>query len=187
MAGPLSTQRRGSLTTRRSPSEVEARLLTSGTTERAEHHPGRSADKFVDDYRVPLHTRGEIEAAVCDFISGFAQDFIGRGPTSIRAHLIGELMVIRLQGVLTTAEQHLVESNPAEKGKDLLKQVRNHLLETARPTIESMVHLVTGVRMLSLHHDISTVTDEEVMIFTLAEAPNCRQPKKRQCHESNGD
>ncbi|HUG71132.1 MAG TPA: Na-translocating system protein MpsC family protein [Pirellulaceae bacterium] len=58
------------------------------------------------------------------------------------------------------------------------------VIETARPIMESMVHLVTGARLLSLHHDISTVTGEEVMLFTLAEVPDCRQPKKRQCQES---
>ena len=112
---------------------------------------------------------------------------MGRGPKDIHAHLLGDLLVVRLSGVLTAAEQHLVKSNPMEKGRDLLKQVRTHLIETRRPIIESMVHLVTGARMLSLHHDISTVTGEEVMLFTLADAPDCRQPKKRQSHESDWD
>ena len=48
---------------------------------------------------------------------------MGRGPKDIRAHLIDDLLVVRLQGVLTAAEQHLVKSLPAEKGRDLLKQV----------------------------------------------------------------
>ena len=134
-----------------------------------------------------MQTRGEIEATVCEFISHLEQDYMGRGPKSIRAHLIGELLLVRLQGVLTAAEQQLVKSPPAEKGRDLLKQVRTQLIETARPIMESMVHLVTGTRMLSLHHDISTVTGEEVVLFTLAEAPDCRQPKKRQSHESDWD
>ena len=52
--------------------------------------------------------------------------------------------MVRLKGVLTAAEQHLVKSLPAEKGRDLLKQVRTHLLETARPLLEAMVQDVTG-------------------------------------------
>ena len=104
---------------------------------------------------------------------------MGRGPKDIRAHLIGDLLVVRLQGVLTAPEQQLVKSLPAEKGRDLLKQVRTQLIETARPLMEAMVQEVTGVKVLSLHHDISTVTGEEVVLFTLAESPDCRQPKKR--------
>ena len=60
--------------------------------------------------------------------------------------------------MLTAAEQHLVKSLPAEKGGDLLKQVRTHLIETARPVMEAMLEEITGVEVLTLHHDISTVT-----------------------------
>ena len=87
--------------------------------------------------------------------------------------------MVRLQGVLTAAEQHLVKSLPAEKGRDLLKQVRTHLIETARPLMEAMVQEITGVKVLSLHHDISTVTGEEVVLFTLAESPQFREAKKK--------
>jgi uncharacterized protein YbcI len=87
--------------------------------------------------------------------------------------------VVRLKGVLTAAEQHLVKSAPAEKGRDLLKQVRTHLIETARPLMEAMVREITGIKVLSLHHDISTTTGEELVIFTLAESPQFREVKKR--------
>src|SRR6186713_1235978 len=83
--------------------------------------------------RAPMKTQGEIEAAICEGINRFEQEYMGRGPKDIRAHLIGDLLVVRLQGVLTAAEQHLVRSLPAEKGRDLLKQVRTQLIEAARP------------------------------------------------------
>ena len=98
----------------------------------------------------------------------------------IRTHLIGDLLVVRLAGVLTAAEQHLVKTLPAEKGRDLVKQVRTHLIETARPVLEAMIQEVTGVKVLSMHHDISTVTGEEVVLFTLAESPACRESKMKQ-------
>ena len=104
---------------------------------------------------------------------------MGRGPKDIHTHLLGDLLVVRLQGVLTAAEQQLVKSLPAEKGRGLLKQVRTHLIETARPLLEAMVQEVTGVKVLSLHHDISTVTGEEVVLFTLGESPGRREAKKR--------
>ena len=126
-----------------------------------------------------MKTRGEIEAAVCEGITRFEQDYMGRGPKHIHAYLIGDLLVVRLQGVLTAAEQQLVKTLPAEKGRDLLKQVRTQLVETARPVLEAMIHEVTGVKPVSLHHDISTVTGEEVVLFALAESPAYRQPMKR--------
>jgi uncharacterized protein YbcI len=126
-----------------------------------------------------MKTQGEIESAICEGISRFEQDYMGRGPKDIRAYLLGDLIVVRLKGVLTAAEQHLVKSLPAEKGRDLLKQVRTHLIETARPVMEAMVQKVTGINVVSLHHDISTATGEEVVLFTLAEPPEFREAKKR--------
>lgn len=126
-----------------------------------------------------MKTQGELEAAICEGLSRFEQDYIGRGPKQIHAHLLGDLVVVRLQGVLTAAEQNLVKALPADKGRDLLKQVRTHLIETARPVMEAMVADITGVKVLSLHHDISTITGEEVVLFTLAESPGLREAKKK--------
>jgi uncharacterized protein YbcI len=105
-----------------------------------------------------MRTQGEIEALVCEGMARFEQDYMGRGPKDIHAHLIGDLLVVRLQGVLTAAEQHLVKTLPPEKGRDLLKQVRTQLIEAARPFMEAMVQEATGVQVTELaprhqHHD----------------------------------
>ena len=95
-----------------------------------------------------MKTQGEIEASICQGMIRLELEYMGRGPKDIRTHLIDDLVVVRLQGVLTAAEQHLVKSLPAEKGRDLLKQVRTHLLETARPLMEAMVQEITGIKVL---------------------------------------
>lgn len=126
-----------------------------------------------------MKTQGEIEAGIGDGVRRFEQEYMGRGPKDVHTHLIGDLLVIRLQGVLTAAEQQLVGSLPAEKGRDLLKQVRTQLIETARPVLETMVHEITGVKAVSLHHDISTQTGEEVVLFALAASPVFREKKPK--------
>jgi uncharacterized protein YbcI len=126
-----------------------------------------------------MKTQGEMESAISEGMSRFEQEYMGRGPKDVHAYLIDDLVVVRLKSVLTAAEQHLVRTLAAEKGRDLLKQVRSHLIEIARPTMEAMVQDITGVKVVSLHHDISTVTGEEVVMFTLAQPPLNRQTKKR--------
>ena len=126
-----------------------------------------------------MKTQGEIEAAACEWVSRFEQEYMGRGPKGIRAYLIGDLLVVRLWGVLTAAEQHLVQTLTPEKGRDLLKQVRTQLIEIARPVLADMVAGATGVGVVSLHHDISTVTGEEVILFTLAAPPGVRDARKK--------
>jgi len=126
-----------------------------------------------------MRTSGEIEAAICQGMSHFEQEYAGRGPKSVQTHLIDDLLVVRLHGVLTAAEQHLVKTLQADKGRELLKQVRTQLLEAARPIIEAMVEDITAVKVVSLHHDISTVTGEEVVLFTLAESPVFRESRRK--------
>ena len=126
-----------------------------------------------------MKSQGEIEAAICAGVTQFEQQYMGRVPKRIHAHLIGDLVVVRLQGVLTEAEQQLVKALPAEKGRDLLKDVRTLLIETARPVLATMVEEVTGVRSVSMHHDISTVTGEEVVLFALEKPPPYRETKKK--------
>jgi hypothetical protein len=38
-----------------------------------------------------------------------------------------------------------------------------------------MIEGITGVKVVCVHHDICTVTGEEVVLFSLAEAPHCRE------------
>jgi uncharacterized protein YbcI len=126
-----------------------------------------------------MKTQGEIEAAIADGVSHFEQEYMGRGPKDIRAHLIGDLIVVRLHGVLTAAEQHLVRNLQPQRGRDLLKEVRTQLIETARPILEEMVERITASKVVSLHHDISTVTGEELLVFTLNGQPSFREVRKR--------
>ena len=61
----------------------------------------------------------------------------------------------------------------------MLKQVRTHLIETARPIMEAVVEKGTGVKVVAMHHDISTTTGEEVVLFTLARSPDFREAKMK--------
>ena len=156
----------------------EAFRVDSRTADKCEFSLRHSCSQWVW-VGVTMRTLGEIEAAISEGVGLFEQDYMGRGPKGIHTHLLADLLVVRLEGVLTAAEQQLVKTLPAEKGRDLLKQVRTHLIETARPVMEAMVQEITGIKVLSLHHDISTVTGEEVVLFTLSESPDFREAKKK--------
>jgi uncharacterized protein YbcI len=40
-----------------------------------------------------MKTRGEIEAAICDLIRSFEQEYMSRGPRDVLAYLLGDLLV----------------------------------------------------------------------------------------------
>lgn len=132
-----------------------------------------------------MKSQGEIEAAVCDAVAQFQQEYMGRGPRSVHAHLVENKLFVHLEGVLSAAEQRLIdgESNGNGhgngRGAELLKQLRSHLVLAGRPRLELLVHEATGTQAVSVHHDISAVTGEEVIVVTLSAAPACRERKKR--------
>jgi uncharacterized protein YbcI len=130
-----------------------------------------------------MKSQGEIEAAVCDVVSRFQQEYMGRGPRDIHTHLVDNKLFVHLQGVLTAAEQRLIEAHANghvnERGAELLKQLRSHLVSSGRPLLEALVREVTGTPPVCVHHDISTDTGEEVIVFTLSAAPDCRGKKKK--------
>jgi len=121
-------------------------------------------------------TQDEMEAAVAGIMARFMRDQIGRDPRDARAYLRGDLLLVRLAGVLTAAEQQLAKTQPRERGRDLLKMVRTHLAEHSRAEIETLLAEVLGVKINTFHHDISTVTGEEIFAFGLA----AQQPYRAQ-------
>jgi uncharacterized protein YbcI len=128
-----------------------------------------------------IKSQGEIEAAVCDAVSRFQQEFMGRGPRTIHAHLVENRLFVHLEGVLTAAEQRLIDGNGASNGKgaELLKQLRSHLVFAGRQLLEQLVREAAGAAPVTLHHDISPVTGEEVLVITLAAPPPCRDRRRR--------
>ena len=109
-------------------------------------------------------TKGQVEAQVSEAIIKFEKDYMGRGPTETKAYIIKDMVLVRLKGVLTPAEEQLAKT---AEGADLIKKTRVSLLDAARHLLENIVVNITGCQVRSLHTDISTRTGERVIIFIL--------------------
>ena len=112
-------------------------------------------------------TKGQIEADISEAIIKFEKEYMGRGPVGTKTHIIDDLVLVRLKGIMTPAEYQLTGTNDNPRGRDLIKQVRHELLEKGRPLLEAVMHDLTGRKTISLHTDISTATGERIIIFTL--------------------
>ena len=114
-----------------------------------------------------MKTKGQIEAEISEAIIKFEREYMGRGPEETRSYLLGDIILVRLRGVLTPAEKQLADSSDYAEGGRLVKQVRMQLLEKARTLLEAIVRDITGRSVVSLHTDISTRTGERVIVWTL--------------------
>jgi uncharacterized protein YbcI len=116
-------------------------------------------------------TRGELEAEICKAVIKFEKEYMGRGPLETKAYIIDDMVLVRLKNVLTQAELKLAESVDRNDGRELIKRVRISLMEQGRPLLEAAIQKILKVGVKSLHTDISTVTGERVILFTLASPP----------------
>ena len=113
-------------------------------------------------------TKGQLEAEICEAVIRFEKEYMGRGPLETKAYILGDMVLVRLKNVLTQAELRLAEATDRKDGRELIKRMRIALLEEGRSLLESTVEEIIGVKIKSLHTDISTVTGERVILFSLA-------------------
>lgn len=109
-------------------------------------------------------TRGEMELAIRSAIIKFEQEFMGRGPTDVRAFILRDIILIRLKGVLTPAERQLAKS---EEGIGMVKQMRQNLISQGRDQLCSQILEITGAGTTALFTDIDARIGERVIVLTL--------------------
>jgi len=109
-------------------------------------------------------TRGEHEAEFTKAMIKFEKEYLGRGPQDVKTTFLGDMILVRLRGILTPAEMKLAESR---EGRELVKETRRQLFESSRPLIEAMVKEIAGCNLISLHTDMSTKTGERVVVLTV--------------------
>jgi uncharacterized protein YbcI len=111
-----------------------------------------------------MKTKGEIEAEITRAIVQFELDYMGRGPKEAATHVIEDMVLVRLKGVLTPAEQQLTET---ADGGELVKKMRSTLIEKAKFLLYQVVGDITGAKIVDLHTDISTSSGERIFVFIL--------------------
>lgn len=106
-------------------------------------------------------TKGQIESKLCEAISKFEIEQMGRGPEKIRVIIFQDMILIRLQGFLNISEKSLAQT---KEGIDLIKKVRTALFENAREGLEQAVKSVIDVNIISTYSDVSTRTGEKIIV-----------------------
>lgn len=119
-----------------------------------------------------MKSKRELEREISKAIIRFEKEFMGRGPLETKAFIIEDMVLVRLTNVLTPAEMKLSESEDGQRGRYLIKQVRQELIEKGRPLLDAVVKEILEVNVISLHTDISAKTGERVIVFTLERRPN---------------
>jgi uncharacterized protein YbcI len=110
-------------------------------------------------------TKGQIEAEISIALTNFEKKYIGRGPREARTFIIEDMILIRLKGVLTPAEEKLASDI---EGAQLFKQWRRKLIESSRLSLEKIVQDIVDMEIISLHTDISSQTGERIFVLIMS-------------------
>lgn len=81
-------------------------------------------------------SKGALEAEIANAIVKFQREQHGRGPQDVRAHLVGDLILVRCLGIWTPIEVKLCAS---DKGRRLVKSARQELRAIVHLEIEEVV------------------------------------------------
>jgi uncharacterized protein YbcI len=109
-------------------------------------------------------TKGQLESLISMNMTKFQQEQLGRGAEGAKTYIIKDMVIVRMENVLTPAEKQLLQT---EEGKSLIKELRCELERIIRPKMEDLIQELTGSRVISVHNDISTKTGERIDIFIL--------------------
>jgi uncharacterized protein YbcI len=109
-------------------------------------------------------TKGQLEADICVQIIQFEKEHLGRGPKEVKTFIIQDMILVRLKGILSPAEEKLATETD---GTQLVKQIRRRLIESSRKVLENIILDLSNAKVKTLHTDISTRTGERVIIFVM--------------------
>ena len=109
-------------------------------------------------------TKGAIEAEIANAVVKFQREQQGRGPGDVRAHLIGELVLVRCSGIFTPTEARLAVS---EEGRRLIRSARQELRSINHAEIEAAVSAIAGIAVVRSYSDISVEAAEQMEVFVL--------------------
>ena len=109
---------------------------------------------------------GQLEAQISEAMVKFEREHMGRGPIRTHTYILDDMVIVRLEGVLTPAEMQLGKDLAGVK---LLKEVRMMLIENSKDMLKHLIKQIIDRDVVSMHSDISGKTGERIIVFTLKE------------------
>src|SRR5262249_35053560 len=119
---------------------------------------------FRSRHLVSRPTKGTIEAEVAGAVVRFQREQQGRGPAEVRAHLVGDLLLVRCSGIFTQTESHLAAT---EEGRRLIRSARQELRSIHRADIEGMIAGIVGCKVVRSYGDVDVEAAEQMEVYVL--------------------
>lgn len=111
----------------------------------------------------PGSAHGPGAQAVCDAIVAAFKRTSGRGPTKVKAYMLGDAVAVVARDMLTTLELTLVRGGRG----DLVSEARRALFDEVADECREAIEQATGKRVNGLQTHIDPSADRALAIFRL--------------------
>jgi uncharacterized protein YbcI len=108
-------------------------------------------------------TGGELNAAIARAVVRIHRDYVGRGPTKAQAFFRGNVVVVVLQDVMTTAEKTLVADGQSEA----VLKLRHSFQIAMRGELSDAVERLTGCKVDAFMNDNHIDPDIAAQVYVL--------------------
>jgi len=111
----------------------------------------------------PAHhvPEGALADEVRRLIFGFEEKYLSRRPRRIGVYLLGDVLVVRVHGILSPAERQLASS---PDGRMLMRQLLLKEMEELRDVLSFELQSVAGVAVLGVTVDLDPENDERIVV-----------------------
>ena len=113
-----------------------------------------------------MKTKKDVEIDITEAITKVEIAHIGGGYQRIRAHIVGDMVVIRIKCLLTPFEKELIKN---AEGVSLLKKCRICLAERLREVLEKLLDDLLNVKVISFCRDINVTAGDMFIVLGLDE------------------
>lgn len=109
-------------------------------------------------------TKHEIESAVSEVVSKFLKEQMGEQAEQVITQVVGDTIIVRFKGILPPAERQMIKN---QEGVKLIKELKEKLIERAKPLLEVIIKNLTGAEVIDIHSSFDPAMCERIEIFTL--------------------
>jgi len=109
-------------------------------------------------------SKGEVEARIANAVVRFQREQQGRGPTDVRAHIVGDVVIVRCTGIFTHTEAKLAVT---DEGAKLIRSARQELRSIHHREIEQTIGEIAGGVVLRSYCDVDVAAAEQMEVYVL--------------------
>jgi uncharacterized protein YbcI len=115
----------------------------------------------------------EIECALNKVMEKFLREQVGEQAKEVTTQIVDDVILIKFKETLPPAERELATG---PEGIRLIKQLKEKLLEKAKPLLEIIIAEMTGAKVVHMYSNIDLQTGQRIQIVTLDRELKNRHP-----------